>query len=389
VATDNHGKQPIRTLADGDASVGILDTGNLRIDPAKEGGNLLSIKSNTDNLDVALSTVATQTTLATLNGKFTSDTDDDSIAGSQTSALALSLGHGWDGSAWERLTTDGSGSLDVNITGGASSGPTDTDDDSIAGGQSVGLSTGLNYGWDGSVWERLQTDGSGALDCNVTASALPSGASTSALQTSGNTSLTTIAGDTTSLDGKFATEADDGSVAAASTHQSVVNLNYGYNGTTWERIETDNSTNSLLVSWDATSTFAVEMLDQGTTLDSILAQLGGTGGTAVSDYSSDDIAGGNPGPTTNHDYDVGGAAKLQSVVCSSTAAAKYEIQISSSSKTVHTTYWVALTSESSPSVTIDCSDYAVPAGERVRIIKDNLESAVTAITLYTTINTNE
>ncbi len=44
------------------------------------------------------------------------DTDDDIIAGAQLTLRTLGLAHGWDGSQWERLTTDAAGSLDVNVT---------------------------------------------------------------------------------------------------------------------------------------------------------------------------------------------------------------------------------------------------------------------------------
>jgi len=44
--------------------VGIKDTSDIRINPAKEDGNLASIKSNTDKLDANLSTRATEATLS-------------------------------------------------------------------------------------------------------------------------------------------------------------------------------------------------------------------------------------------------------------------------------------------------------------------------------------
>ena len=43
--------------------VGIKDASDTRINPAKEDGNLASIKAKTDNLDVLLSTRATENTL--------------------------------------------------------------------------------------------------------------------------------------------------------------------------------------------------------------------------------------------------------------------------------------------------------------------------------------
>lgn len=46
------------------------------------------------------------------------ETDDDSVAFSQSQQRALSLLYGSDGAAWERITTDGSGALNVAITSG-------------------------------------------------------------------------------------------------------------------------------------------------------------------------------------------------------------------------------------------------------------------------------
>ena len=37
------------------------------------------------------------------------------------------------------------------------------DDDSIAGDQNVIRIAGLLYGWNGTTWERVETDGSGNL----------------------------------------------------------------------------------------------------------------------------------------------------------------------------------------------------------------------------------
>jgi hypothetical protein len=67
--------------------------------------------------------------------------------------------------------TNGRLSVDINSGGG---GPEDTDDDVVAGGQTAALGIALGYGWDGTQWERLTTDASGSLDVNVTL-ALPAG----------------------------------------------------------------------------------------------------------------------------------------------------------------------------------------------------------------------
>lgn len=134
-------------------------------------------------------------------GRAQVEADDDSIAGAEAHLAAIGLNYGWNGTVWERLQTDGAGSLDVNITAGATSGPTDTDDDIVAGGQLAGLGIGLNYGWDGAQWERITTDGLGALDIRRTSDI-----------------------------------AEDGSIIAGSSRPLDVSLLYGYDGAAWERI---------------------------------------------------------------------------------------------------------------------------------------------------------
>lgn len=62
---DFDAKLPIRGLAV-DVTVEVADAAGTTINPAKEDGKLASIKTSTDNLDVALSTVATEATVATL-----------------------------------------------------------------------------------------------------------------------------------------------------------------------------------------------------------------------------------------------------------------------------------------------------------------------------------
>jgi len=66
VGTDKFNVDVEATVAD---NVGIKDTTGTQINPAKEDGNLASIKTNTDNLDVLLSTRASESTLSSLNSK--------------------------------------------------------------------------------------------------------------------------------------------------------------------------------------------------------------------------------------------------------------------------------------------------------------------------------
>jgi hypothetical protein len=98
------------------------------------------------------------------------DTDDRVHVTPNNEMLTISRLYDSNGVAFTATDVGLSHGLDVNIIGGVSS-PTDLDDGSIAGGQTVGLSTGLNYGWDGLAWERL-TSNSGALNVSIAGGAV-------------------------------------------------------------------------------------------------------------------------------------------------------------------------------------------------------------------------
>lgn len=72
-----------------DLQVGVADSADVRIDPAKEGGNLLSIKTNTDKLDVNLSTRLADATFTarinTLGQKTMANSTPVVLASDQTS----------------------------------------------------------------------------------------------------------------------------------------------------------------------------------------------------------------------------------------------------------------------------------------------------------------
>jgi len=158
--------------------------------------------------------------LVTGAGGGASDTDDGSVAAAQTVNLSTALNMGYDGAAWERITST-SNALDVNIASGATSGPTDTDDGSIVTGQSGGLSIGLGYGFGGSTWERLKST-SGALDINIATGLI--------------------------------SDSDDGSIAAAQTTNLDSSLTMGFDGAAWERINsTSNRINTQTIITDGTT----------------------------------------------------------------------------------------------------------------------------------------
>jgi len=81
------------------------------------------------------------------------DLDDGAFAGAQVAQVVLGASYGWNAGAgvpgWYRFQVD-------------------EDDDVVAGGQTVQLGISELYGWDGAQWERIQTDGSGALDVKPT-----------------------------------------------------------------------------------------------------------------------------------------------------------------------------------------------------------------------------
>lgn len=145
---------------------------------AKDFATETSLASIDSSIDVVLSTRASEATLSALNAKVvTVDTDDITISsalptGTNTLGNINVLANG------TTLSATGN-SLNVNVTGGASAGPTDTDDSNISGGQSASLTVGLNYGWNGSNWERINSasnrlvvDGSGVTQ-PISASSLP------------------------------------------------------------------------------------------------------------------------------------------------------------------------------------------------------------------------
>ena len=163
-------------------------------------------------------------------GTNTQEDDDDSIAAGQTLDVAIGLGYAYNGATWERVASDGNGNLkvqptdgtndldyvvmnsafgatpvampiagkyeatpttygdgdatpllvdengrlQVDVVSGGGTNTQETDDDSIAGGQTLDVAIGLGYAYDGANWERLASNGSGSLNVAVT-DALPAG----------------------------------------------------------------------------------------------------------------------------------------------------------------------------------------------------------------------
>lgn len=72
------------------------------------------------------------------------------------------------GDAQVRQSGDSGALTLVNCVSGCSGGTTDTDDGSVAGGQSTGLSIALQYLWTGAAWVRGTGDATNGADVDVT-----------------------------------------------------------------------------------------------------------------------------------------------------------------------------------------------------------------------------
>jgi hypothetical protein len=118
------------------------------------------------------------------------------------------------------------------------------------------------------------------------------------------------------------------------------------------------------------------------TLNSILAALGGSSGSALAQYDLAAAVAGNGG-TSTHTFTIANAngALLLSIVCSSTVGASYHVSVGGVPK------WHAITSESSPTFEIDTRNYAVANGVAISVLKTNLSPKVgDAFDIHDTIN---
>jgi hypothetical protein len=160
----------------------------------ESGGNLASIKTNTDNLSLAqASTTAGQKgnliLSATTSAAPTYTTATSNPLSTTTAGDLRTVAKMQDGSGTSITST--SGSLNVNVTGGSTGGQ------QYADGAARGTATGnLMMGDDGTNIQSISVDTTGKLNINNISGtvSLPTGASTSALQTTGNTSLSSIDG---------------------------------------------------------------------------------------------------------------------------------------------------------------------------------------------------
>jgi hypothetical protein len=237
-------------------------------------------------LDVALSTRSSESTLSALSGKFPSAAAlGDALSNPTTTIIGGAL-LGWDsaGSVWERVYTDGSNRLKVQLdaapnpsnlditlsalrdalrgTGNKTLTDLDTDLSNIYARLDVALSTrasettlsGLsgklpsavaladnlsnptttiigvaNLGWDGTYWRRLAADTTSRLRTVVESVANPSNLDV-ALST--RASETTLSG----LSGKFPSAAALGDALANPTTTIIGGALLGFDGTNWGRV---------------------------------------------------------------------------------------------------------------------------------------------------------
>ena len=214
----------------GNSFVGLVDTTNVQISPARENGNLATIAAA---LNVNLSTISTEVTLSALNAKFTTTANGikvDATATTQPVSGTVNT-NTRDGSG--NLLTSTAGSLDVNITGGSTAGEQHTVDDAgdlyiagtskatVAGAHVVAAAPSLTAGQFSSLnvtlAGRLLTDGSGVTQpISVASLPLPTGAATEATLALINTNLDQLnySGTRLLVDGSGVTQPVSGAVTA-------------------------------------------------------------------------------------------------------------------------------------------------------------------------------
>lgn len=148
---------------------------------------------------------------------------------------------GYNGATWDRLQLDASKFLKVNCATGCAGGTFNNNADAVATSATNGQTAAWLYGYNGATWDRLQVDASKYLKVNC---------------------ITGCAGGTFNNNG-------DGVATSATNGQSAAWL-YGFNGSTWDRLQVDGS-KFLKVSFQNTTiavtnagTFATQAAQSGT-----------------------------------------------------------------------------------------------------------------------------
>ncbi len=159
------------SITGGDASASNQTSGTQKTQIVDGSGNVIASTSNALNVAV------------TSGGSGTTDTDDGTVAGGQSTGLGISLNQVWDGSNWKRQTIGTAGTAAAQVTtvqgiasgtpisvacsSGCTGGTTDTDDGTIAGAQSTGLTLALGQVWDGANWKRMTIGTAGTASAQV------------------------------------------------------------------------------------------------------------------------------------------------------------------------------------------------------------------------------
>lgn len=130
-------------------------TGNI----TELAGNAIATNTGTVSAGTQRVTLATNVALPTGTNSIGQVTAN---AGTNLNTSALALESGGNLAAIAGAVAMGGTDLNVICTGGCAGGTTDTDDGTVAGAQSTGIQIGLPYMWNGSNWVRVlgnATDG--------------------------------------------------------------------------------------------------------------------------------------------------------------------------------------------------------------------------------------
>lgn len=136
----------------------------------------------------------------------------DAVATSATNGQAAAWFYAFNGTTWDRVR-------DVSNASSA-----------VATGALNLPSVSYNYAFNGTTWDQLQVDASKFLKVNISA-ALPAGAAV--------IGAVTQSGGPWQVNGAASNASD--AVATSSTNAPNVSFNYGFNGTTWDRLQVDGS----------------------------------------------------------------------------------------------------------------------------------------------------
>ncbi len=342
-------------LTDGVEDSQINASGELQVRDDDANTLLGTIDADTSNLDVALSTVATQATLSALNAKFVSGTDIGDVTINNAGAgAAVNIQDGGNS-----ITVDAS-ALDIRTLSDAT--------DSVAIGDGV---------------ETVNVNASNELQVR---------------DDDANTLLGTIDADTSNLDVALSTVATQATLAAMNTKfvsgtdigdvtinntsgAGAVNIQDGGNSITVDASALDiralsDATDSVSIG-DGTDTMAVN------TDGSINVKVSDRSGVEQDDY--DTAAAVASSATDNHDYTTTGAFRLTQVQATASSRIKAEIQVETAAASgVFNTLAVLFTTEDNLNGLYELkSPKLVTSGAIVRVIRTNRDNQ--AQDLYSTI----